>query len=166
MLNRGLKTCLPTMGRMLLLLLASLALAGTVNAVSPKGIQWFGREAFSMESKAASQGIILIDLDRMRSIVDQGDWIILDARPESQYRQAHIPGALSVPRGEMAERLSELQSLLTPDQPVLVYCGGKTCDDSLAVAAFLKQQGLQEVGVFEGGMAVWSESGLPVEEGM
>lgn len=150
---------------MFVLCLSSLILAGVVNAFSPKGIQWFGQEAFSIESKAQSQGIMLIELDRMQMIVDEGLWIILDARPESQYRQAHIPGALSVPRAEMAQSLAEIQALLAPDQPVVVYCGGKTCDDSLAVATILKQQGLTEVAVFEGGMTVWDEAALTVEKG-
>ena len=56
--------------------------------------------------------------------------------------------------------------LLMADQPVVVYCGGRTCDDSLTVAKAIQQQGLKQVVVFEGGMAAWLDAGLTVQEGL
>lgn len=155
----------PSPLRMLALLLASVMLAGVVNAFSPKGIAWTGTKAFSIEAKATEHGLMLISLERMASISQDSEWLILDARPQTQYVQGHIPGALPVPRGEMMQHLAELQALLTADQPVVVYCGGRSCDDSLAVAMAIREQGLHQVGVFEGGMAAWSVAGLPVQEG-
>ena len=152
--------------RMLALILASVAAASVVNAFSPRGIQWTGKATFSVQAKAAEHGLDLVSLQRMQSIVQDGRWIILDARPESQYTLAHIPGTLPVPRVEMAERLMELQMLLMADQPVVVYCGGRTCDDSLTVAKAIQQQGLKQVVVFEGGMAAWLDAGLQVQEGL
>lgn len=151
--------------RMVVILVASLLLSGLVNAMSPTGISWSGRDSFSIASKASKQGITLVDLKRMQSLVQDGTWLIIDARPELQYTAGHLPGALSVPRADMDSVFVDLQILLTKDQPVVVYCAGQSCDDSVAVATFLKQQGLDQVAVFEGGMTEWSEAKLDVEKG-
>lgn len=158
--------CRPIALRVTALLMLSMVVAGAVNAMSPNGIHWNGRETFSIEAKAEKQGIELVGLARMRQFVQDGSWLIFDARPAAQYRLSHIPGSLSVPRADMETVFVDIQILLSDDQPVVVYCSGQHCDDSIAVANFLKQQGLKHVAVFEGGMTQWSESGFAVEEGM
>jgi rhodanese-related sulfurtransferase len=46
--------------------------------------------------------------------------IVLDVRPEDEYAAGRIPGALSVPVGDLERRLSEIP----PDREVVAYCRG------------------------------------------
>ncbi len=71
-----------------------------------------------------------------------------------------------MPVHEAAGVYEGLQLLLPPDQPVLVYCSGGMCDDSLALATFLRGQGLEQVKLFIGGMNAWRTANLDEERGL
>ena len=48
---------------------------------------------------------------------------VLDVRPPDEYAAAHIPGAISMPFGEIEQRLDELPS----DGEIVAYCRGPYC---------------------------------------
>ena len=48
------------------------------------------------------------------------DYIIIDARTQSEYDDGHIPGAILIPEYEIAERAE--RELLNKKQLILVYC--------------------------------------------
>ena len=50
----------------------------------------------------------------------ESGYIIIDARTQSEYDEGHIPGALLIPYGEIADRAEK--ELPDKDQLVLVYC--------------------------------------------
>ncbi len=52
-----------------------------------------------------------------------GDVTVLDVRPAEEYAAGHIPGALSVPLDQLADRLAELPA----DQEIVAYCRGAYC---------------------------------------
>ncbi len=52
-----------------------------------------------------------------------GDVTVLDVRPDEEYAAGHIPGALSVPLDQLADRLAELPA----DQEIVAYCRGAYC---------------------------------------
>src|SRR5438067_6854008 len=58
-------------------------------------------------------------LERVRS----GEVTVLDVRPAEEYAAGHIPGALSIPLDELAERLGDLPA----DQEIVAYCRGAYC---------------------------------------
>jgi thioredoxin 1/putative thioredoxin len=82
---------------------------------------------------------------------------IVDTREPAVYGRAHIPGATSMPAGEIEGRLAELFMLGTP--PIL-YC--RQGDQTKELVAKLVEQGLQ-VGFLEGGVLAWEAAGLPME---
>jgi rhodanese-related sulfurtransferase len=77
-------------------------------------------------------------LERLRC----GTATVLDVRPEDEFRQGHVPGALNIPLSQLERRLAEL--------PV----------DREAVAV-LRQRGYQ-VRRLEDGFPEWKVAGLPV----
>lgn len=88
------------------------------------------------------------------------DYQLLDLRPAKLYGQGHIPGARSLPLGELPERFQELSS----EQPILLYCDSGSC--SRAAAGILESAGLRKVHVLQGGFAAWqgvTAEGLPEE---
>ena len=50
----------------------------------------------------------------------ESGYIIIDARTQEEYDQGHIPGAISIPEYEIADRAEK--ELPDKDQLILVYC--------------------------------------------
>jgi rhodanese-related sulfurtransferase len=92
-------------------------------------------------------------VDRLRS----GTATVLDVRPEDEFRQGHLPGALSIPLAELERRLAELPA----DREIVAYCRGPWCVLSFEAVAALRQQGYQARRL-EDGFPEWKVSGLPV----
>jgi len=111
---------------LLLLLLAALpGAASAAQAQSPE--QRFPRSA----QQAAQDGYRLIGQAELRELLAAvPPPLIIDARPDYEYRQGHIPGALSVPfepgeaHGLAPDKKARLQHELGPDKErtVVVYC--------------------------------------------
>ena len=57
-----------------------------------------------------------------------GEGLILDVREEAEYAFGHIPGAKSIPLGELTERLNELDR----QKPIFVICRTGTRSDLAA----------------------------------
>ena len=54
---------------------------------------------------------------------------------------------------------------MDPSAPVMIYCQGGTCTDSIAVGQKLRELGFQRLHVFEDGYPAWVEAGYEIEEG-
>ena len=81
-------------------------------------------------------------------------WI--DARPEADYAQAHIPGALPLNEDNWDEQLPAVLSAWQPGRRVIVYCGSRQCEASREVAGRLRDEtGLADVLVLKGGWESW-----------
>jgi rhodanese-related sulfurtransferase/DNA-binding transcriptional ArsR family regulator len=89
---------------------------------------------------------------------DAGEVTVLDVRPREEYEAGHIPGALSIPLGELADRLAELPDGLE----VVAYCRGAYCVLAPEAVRLLTQRGRQ-AGRLTTGMLEWRLDGLPVE---
>ncbi|GAA3996571.1 rhodanese-like domain-containing protein [Allokutzneria multivorans] len=83
------------------------------------------------------------------------DVTLLDVREHDEWNAGHAPGALHIPLGELAERLSELPE----DGELHVVCrmGGR----SARAVAFLNQNGWDAINV-AGGMQRWQAVGKPL----
>jgi len=100
---------------------------------------------------------IAIDIDcaSVKAKLDSGEeFLLLDCRQPDEYETASIAGATLLPMGEIAERVSELDS--HRDQLIVVHChhGGR----SLRVTHWLRQQGFAAVQNMAGGIDHWSQT--------
>ena len=94
----------------------------------------------------------------LRDRMAGGDIVVLDVRPEPEFRSGHIVGAVSVPVKELAERLREL-----PDgHTVAAYCRGPYCVFADEAVRTLRRHGIPAVRL-EDGYPEWEAAGLPVE---
>jgi rhodanese-related sulfurtransferase len=84
---------------------------------------------------------------------------VLDARPTVIYEQGHVPGALSLPRGEFSRAFAQQRTALEADRarPLVVYCQGGACEDSELVAKALLELGFSRVAILVGGWEAWKE---------
>ncbi|NNL43419.1 MAG: metalloregulator ArsR/SmtB family transcription factor [Desulfobacterales bacterium] len=78
--------------------------------------------------------------------VKDGAVTVLDVRPTEEYRSGHIPGALSVPLGN----LEELFSKLPQDQEIVAYCRGPYCVLAVQAVEMLREKGFKAIRLEEG----------------
>lgn len=150
--------------QLVLLLLATLVLGSAAQLLSPNRIPW--REDWSnrAQMKAEQAGIAVVDTEQARAIVDEGIALIFDARSQADYDAGHLPGALPFPDAKRAEFYPQYADILTPDQRTMVYCTGKTCDESLDLCLFLVEQGHTNIALYLGGFSDWQEAALPIAQ--
>ena len=86
-----------------------------------------------------------------------GDVVVLDVRPETEFAAGHIPGALSIPIDELADRLNELP----PELEIVAYCRSEYCVMSYDATRLLQAAG-RRVRVLDGGVTEWRLAGQPV----
>lgn len=93
--------------------------------------------------------------------LDAGERVrVLDIRRERDFARGHIPGALNVPRQELARRVARVAGGESEQPPVLVCQSDLR---SIAAAKRLERSGHGKVVVMKGGMHRWKRDRLPVE---
>ena len=84
---------------------------------------------------------------------------LLDVRGRSEWEAGHVPGAVHIPLGYLAERAGELPA----GAPVVVHCQGGT--RSAIAASVLQRAGIADVYDLTDGFTGWRKAGLPVLNG-
>jgi rhodanese-related sulfurtransferase len=87
----------------------------------------------------------------------EGNYVVIDARPENKFFEGHLPNAINLPWLEMKERLAELPA--DKKTQLVFYCGGVKCDLSGKAAGLAMEKGYTNVAVFAGGEPGWREGG-------
>ncbi len=142
-------------------------LAVGVNHWRADGIALVGDWSEDARFADASGGSMIVSLDRARELFERDAVLFVDARPESQYADGHIQGALNIPWQEVDRYFMEAADRLdgAGADAIVTYCDGESCDLSHELAVFLKDMGFDDVRVLVNGWTVWREAGLPTEEG-
>jgi rhodanese-related sulfurtransferase len=82
---------------------------------------------------------------------------VLDVRPAEEYTAGHIPGAISIPLDELADRLAEL-----PDnEQIVAYCRGAYCVLAHDAVRILTTHGHTATRLADG-MLEWRLADLPI----
>lgn len=83
--------------------------------------------------------------------------VVVDVRARTEWDSGHLPGAVHIHLGELAERVEELPA----DEPVVVYCqsGGR----SQIAQSVLERSGRRAVANLAGGIVAWEGEGREVE---
>ena len=113
-----------------------------------------------MQQTIPSTSVPVLDLPALRARQSLHPRLVLvEALGPSYYAAGHLPGAVNVPHEAPA---ADVHATL-PDRTaeIVVYCASETCPNSHLLAARLRRDGYQNVAVFGGGKAAWSEAHLP-----
>ena len=90
----------------------------------------------------------------------EGKVVILDVRPREEFAAGHIPGALSVPLGELDVALARLPKRAQ----IIAYCRGPYCVLAPQAVERLRAKGYKARRLADG-MPEWRLAGLPVVVG-
>jgi rhodanese-related sulfurtransferase/DNA-binding transcriptional ArsR family regulator len=108
----------------------------------------------------AQQSIDGVDGEMARSDLESalyaGEAVLIDVRPSIEFQAGHIVGALSVPIGELPQRLDTLPK----DKTIVAYCRGEYCLFADEAVALLLQNGFDAIRL-EGGWPEWRVEGRP-----
>jgi len=80
----------------------------------------------------------------------------LDVREKDEYREGHLEGAVSLPRGFLEIKVET--TVPEKSTPIIAYCAGGT--RSLLAAKQLKEMGYQNVVSMSGGYGAWKSAGF------
>ena len=109
----------------------------------------------------ARQGVPEWTPDEVRQRMSNGAGItVLDVREKDEFRDGHLAGAVSIPRGFLDLRVEEE----VPDRrtQLVLYCAGGT--RSLLAGRTLKEMGYENVVSMSGGYGAWKGAGHPWEQ--
>ena len=124
-----------------------------------------GEHVAAIERLAAAylgdrDGLDAISREELTVRIEQGDLVVVDVRPEAEYRAGHIAGARSLPIAELRRRLRDLP----PDTDVVAYCRGPYCVYADDAVRELRRRGYRAWRL-EDGFPEWKRARLPVVVG-
>lgn len=82
--------------------------------------------------------------------------VVLDVRESDEWRQGHLEGAISLPRGFLEIKVEN--AIPDKNTPIIAYCAGGV--RSLLAARAMKEMGYQNVTSMAGGYAAWKNGGF------
>jgi rhodanese-related sulfurtransferase len=106
------------------------------------------------------EGIELIGREELASRLRRGEVVVLDVRPEPEFRAGHIAGARSIPVAELRRQLRTLPE----DTEVVAYCRGPYCVYADDAVRQLRRRGFRARRL-EDGYPEWQRAGHPVATG-
>ncbi|MCM8625335.1 rhodanese-like domain-containing protein [Accumulibacter sp.] len=86
---------------------------------------------------------------------------LIDIREPNEYVAGHLCDSRNIPAGSIEERAGELETFR--DRPLILVC--QSGARSSAACAKLVKLGFSRVHTLDGGVAAWSEAGLPLRKG-
>ncbi|MER7008568.1 metalloregulator ArsR/SmtB family transcription factor [Dactylosporangium sp. NPDC000555] len=101
-----------------------------------------------------------ITRDQLQTRANTGSLLLLDVRPLDEYLAGHIPGAISIPVDELAQRITELPEHLE----IIVYCRGEYCVFAYNAVRLLTNHGRRAIRLNDG-MLEWRLANLPITAG-
>ena len=103
-------------------------------------------------------GVEQLSAAELEQRLARGDVVVLDVRPEPEYRAGHIAGARSAP----LPALEELAAKLPRRREIVAYCRGPYCVYADDAVRLLRQRGLKARRL-DVGFPEWRRAGLPVK---
>jgi rhodanese-related sulfurtransferase len=103
-------------------------------------------------------GVEQVAADELEQRLKNGTVIVLDVRPEPEFRAGHIPGALSAP----LDSLEQVAAKLPRRREIVAYCRGPYCVYADDAVRLLRQRGLKARRL-DVGFPEWRRAARPIE---
>jgi rhodanese-related sulfurtransferase len=104
------------------------------------------------------EGVEHVSAAELERRLARGDVVLLDVRPEQEYRAGHIAGARSAP----LPLLDDLAAKLPKRREIVAYCRGPYCVYADDAVRLLRQRGLKARRL-DVGFPEWRRAARPIE---
>jgi len=113
--------------------------------------------------RKAKEQITEVDPREVHDLLGNGHrngTVLVDVREQNEFEEAHLPGAVHVPRGHLEQRIEGA----APDRSerVILYCASGN-RSALAAKTLIDELGYQQAESMTGGIALWKDRGFDVE---
>lgn len=100
-----------------------------------------------------------MSIKELRSKIKSDDVTIIDVRPQQEYLNGHLPGAVSVPLSELKNKINNLPA----GKEIIAYCRGKYCVMAPEAAKILAAKGFKTT-ILQDDINSWRFAGLKIEK--
>jgi rhodanese-related sulfurtransferase len=98
-----------------------------------------------------------IGVDELHDLMHTQSVALVDVREEWEYRRGRVPGARSLPLGQLSARVADLPK----DRPLAIIC--EHGNRSQTATAFLLARGFEGTVSVRGGTSAWARTNRPLE---
>lgn len=120
-----------------------------------------GQGSFPAYAGHGEEPVETIPLARVKFLLDNQEKIVfVDLRSPREFQQKHLPGARSIPVGELDKRFAEIPKT----GRVILYCSCRPGDDSYSYF-LLRDNDYTNISVMDDGFDEWLRRKYPVEAG-
>jgi rhodanese-related sulfurtransferase len=130
------------------------------NSGAPPG----GSEAASALARgiADEEKIPRISFGQLTHLLEaNGVKYLIDVRSEAEYADGHVRGSTHVPGGQAVQRADDF--IAVKNAPIVFVSNNGA--RAVMAAYWYREMGFADVGVLDGGVRAWRESGGPIERG-
>jgi len=130
---------------------------------------------FCIQPMIPAEGVTPVGELEVLAALQDANTVVIDGRSAPEFEAGTIPGAVSVPYTEAADRLSELGCVVDFDgfvcegdlPQVILFCNGPWCGQSPTAARRMIEAGFpaENLSYYRGGMQNWNMLGLTVVPG-
>lgn len=130
---------------------------------------------FCIQPMSPAPGVTTIGELEVLEFLQSGQALLVDGRIRPEFETSTIPGAISVPYNEAADRLGEFGCEIDFDgwicegdlATVVLFCNGPWCGQSPTAARRMIEAGFpaENIYYYRGGMQSWNVLGLTVVPG-
>jgi thiosulfate/3-mercaptopyruvate sulfurtransferase len=146
------------------LLAVALAVAGAAALDAAAGVwpPWAAedtREPVYPEITSTTEGL--------SEVLGSRGLVVVDARPADEYREGHLPTAVSIPAADVPEPFEPTAFLaargLRGRERIVCYGDSSYAADAATLFWLLEVAGAERVSILDGGVSAWREAGRPLE---
>jgi sulfur-carrier protein adenylyltransferase/sulfurtransferase len=113
--------------------------------------------------KKAKEQITEVDPREVHDLLGNGHrngTVLVDVREEHEFAEAHLPGAVHVPRGHLESRIEGAAG--DKSSRVILYCASGN-RSALAAKTLMEELGYAQAESMTGGITLWKDRGFDVE---
>ena len=101
-----------------------------------------------------------VTLAQVKQYAAEGTAIFIDARDPNEFEAGHLPEAINLPSAQFGDYyVKEGDKLPREEIPLIIYCQGEPCDQSLDVLEYLKNLEFRNLYLYPGGWNEWNKDG-------
>ena len=113
---------------------------------------------WTMVSRPAGNGV---NAGEATQLINREDAHVVDVREPAEFAAGHLPDAVNIPVGKLAERVGELDDF--KDKPIILCCASGMRSNK--ACAELKKHGFARLFNLAGGVDAWVAAGYPLKKG-